>query len=330
MTATAGRELGKGAIMSDQGAKYKQVAAFVVVGLAGMFLGLASAKAADPGSVVSPDLSAGQQQAWRFARGDWTLAEGVLEQRSVDGASVAVLKEPAFADSTLSVEFNVRPEGSGVRAAAIVFRATGTLTYYWLHLDSKNQQVILVRSEPKESWHEIGRRRCSLADDVWQTAQVDCRGSSIRICVDGQEVLAATDPTLPAGRIGFGTSQGHVQYRHLRIAGAVSEQSEPLHDEEPPPPLYKIISRGEAAGPYQAFPDVCRLANGDLACVFYAGFRTASATPRPRRKSLTGGILRSPECTRSGWTACDVLASNLASLGGALPSCPISRTLAAF
>src|SRR5262245_60662099 len=37
-------------------------------------------------------------------------------------------------------------------------------------------------------------------------------------------------------------------------------------------PLYAVISRGEAAGPYQAFPDVCRLPTGDLACVFYAGY----------------------------------------------------------
>lgn len=35
---------------------------------------------------------------------------------------------------------------------------------------------------------------------------------------------------------------------------------------------YKVISRGEASGPYQAFPDACRLKNGDILCVFYAGY----------------------------------------------------------
>lgn len=34
----------------------------------------------------------------------------------------------------------------------------------------------------------------------------------------------------------------------------------------------RLISRGVAAGSYQAFPDVCRLLNGDLLCVFYAGY----------------------------------------------------------
>jgi hypothetical protein len=38
------------------------------------------------------------------------------------------------------------------------------------------------------------------------------------------------------------------------------------------PPQHLVISRGEAAGPYQAFPDVCRLPGDDLLCVFYAGY----------------------------------------------------------
>jgi len=36
-------------------------------------------------------------------------------------------------------------------------------------------------------------------------------------------------------------------------------------------PPHRILSRGWAAGSYQAFPDACRLANGDILCVFYAG-----------------------------------------------------------
>jgi hypothetical protein len=38
------------------------------------------------------------------------------------------------------------------------------------------------------------------------------------------------------------------------------------------PIKYTVISRGELAGRYQAFPDVCRLQSGDLACVFYTGY----------------------------------------------------------
>lgn len=49
----------------------------------------------------------------------------------------------------------------------------------------------------------------------------------------------------------------------------------------PPPGTHpKVISRGESAGTYQAFPDICRLQNGDLLCVFYAGYEHVSL-PKP-------------------------------------------------
>lgn len=35
---------------------------------------------------------------------------------------------------------------------------------------------------------------------------------------------------------------------------------------------YKVISHGDVTGEYQGFPDACRLQNGDIAVVFYAGY----------------------------------------------------------
>lgn len=64
----------------------------------------------------------------------------------------------------------------------------------------------------------------------------------------------------------------------------------------------RVISRGEAAGSYQAFPDVCRLKNGDLLCVFYAGYGHVSL---PNADHPRGGricTVRSADEGRS-WTA---------------------------
>jgi Neuraminidase (sialidase) len=44
---------------------------------------------------------------------------------------------------------------------------------------------------------------------------------------------------------------------------------------------HQIVCSGEAAGGYAAFPDVCRLRNGDLFCVFYSGYGHVS-TPNAR------------------------------------------------
>ncbi len=39
---------------------------------------------------------------------------------------------------------------------------------------------------------------------------------------------------------------------------------------------FKVISQGKLAGTYQAFPDICRNQNGELLCVFYAGYNHIS------------------------------------------------------
>jgi hypothetical protein len=53
----------------------------------------------------------------------------------------------------------------------------------------------------------------------------------------------------------------------------------PMTTQTPSVP-HKVISRGEAAGTYQAFTDICRLDNGDLLCVFYAGYAHVSLPTR--------------------------------------------------
>src|SRR5215467_6451557 len=53
------------------------------------------------------------------------------------------------------------------------------------------------------------------------------------------------------------------------------------------PAEHQIVCSGEAAGGYAAFPDLCRLPNGVLCCVFYSGYghvsRPSSAWPKGGR-----------------------------------------------
>lgn len=68
----------------------------------------------------------------------------------------------------------------------------------------------------------------------------------------------------------------------------------------------RVLSRGSLAGSYQAFPDVCRLANGDLICVFYAGYGHVSL---PREDWPRGGricLVRSEDEGKT-WSAPRVL-----------------------
>lgn len=72
------------------------------------------------------------------------------------------------------------------------------------------------------------------------------------------------------------------------------------------PPVWaentRLICSGEAAGGYAAFPDVCRLADGSLLCVFYAGYTHESV---PTAECPLGGRIMGIRSSDEGqsWTA---------------------------
>ncbi|MES2794221.1 MAG: exo-alpha-sialidase [Planctomycetota bacterium] len=226
--------------------------------------------AADAADKFDVELKPANLSQWKLIEGHWSVLDGLLEQTAPERLTTAILTGPAFGEFfKLSAEFNIRKTGSGVRAAALVFRATGTKTFYWLHLDSKNGNVILTRSSPEVAWTEILRRPASIKQDVWQAIRVECRGPQITVFLDDKEVLQASDPTLTAGRVGFGTSEASVAFRNVKVEGTQVTNPDPLRTERL---QYQIISRGGPSGPYQAFPDACRLPNGDILAVYYAGY----------------------------------------------------------
>ena len=62
---------------------------------------------------------------------------------------------------------------------------------------------------------------------------------------------------------------------------------------------HEIVCSGEAAGGYAAFPDVCRLQDGDLYCVFYSGYGHVSA---PNDQWPKGGRIMAVRSTDNGKT----------------------------
>jgi hypothetical protein len=100
--------------------------------------------------------------------------------------------------------------------------------------------------------------------------------------VDGKEVLQGSDGALAGGLLGFGSSQALVEFRNVRFEGDAVELRPPWADlgGRATKPDYAVLCADAGAGGYEAFPDLCRCANGDLLCVFYAGY-THVSLPRP-------------------------------------------------
>src|SRR6516164_5798081 len=62
---------------------------------------------------------------------------------------------------------------------------------------------------------------------------------------------------------------------------------------------HQIVCSGEAAGGYAAFPDICRVQNGDLCCVFYSGYGHVST---PNDKWPKGGRIMAVRSSDAGQT----------------------------
>jgi len=99
-----------------------------------------------------------------------------------------------------------------------------------------------------------------------------------------------------------GVSRGYQFITFTRLNRAWLDGAGPASSDTDPRTAPKVISRGEAAGTYQAFPDVCRLRNGDLLCVYYAGYTHVSL---PKDEFPRGGRICSVRSTDEGRTWSD-------------------------
>lgn len=272
------------------------------------------------GDGTAIDLSAADaKQSWffyntAFGPPGWVSAQHTFEpnkarvedgQLTLDGRGAvtrAVFLPHRWSDVTVTAKFRVEPAGKGVLCCGFMFRVADTQNFYYVHYD--RAQAILCRASPESEWQEI--KRMSKLDKPagqWHEGKVECTGDVIRVWLNGQKLYEVKDSKLKSGRIGFYGSQGLVHVKDIVVSGQPQPAKEPL--ESPPPPFVHVCTDAGAGG-YEAFPDVCRLSDGRLMCVFYAGYGHVS---RPNEKLPKGG--RISYCTSSDegrtWSDAEVL-----------------------
>jgi len=177
------------------------------------------------------------------------------------------LKEPAFGDVTLSAAYRVE-KSAGVMAVGFVLGSTDSATSTYVHFDSRS--AILCRGDGETPWQEVKRAGKPQAPDTWHTARVERRGTHVRVFFNDAllfDVACAGKP----GRVGFYASQTVARLRDITVQGEPAELAAPWRK------IVEVknwihVCADAGAGAYEAFPDVCRLADGRLLAVFYAGY----------------------------------------------------------
>ena len=99
--------------------------------------------------------------------------------------------------------------------------------------------------------------------------QLECVGDTLKVYLNGTLLYEHRDQQLSRGRIGFDASQGRADVKDIVVQGVAQETREELRV---PPRSFVHVCEDAGAGGYEAFPDVCRLQDGRLMAVCYAGY----------------------------------------------------------
>ena len=242
---------------------FPSTAAICLSALLGVCLPQASAEE------LSIDLSTeNAAQDWILLDKTASLENGELVLDGRKEMSRAFYQPAEWGDVTLRAKFLVEPQAKGVLACGFVVRAADAATYYYVHFD--RAQAILVRSDASVSWNEIKRvSGLNKPAGSWHDAQLECTGQTLKVSLNGKLLFEAKDATLKRGRVGFYAGQGKAHVKDVVVSGTAHKTTGEF---KIPPKPYVYVCTDAGAGGYEAFPDVCRLSDGRLMSVFYAGY----------------------------------------------------------
>ena len=263
-----------------------------------MFLSAAIARAAEP-ETVKVDLAAAGSP-WHFSDDRASIVSGELRLDATSSPTYAFFKGPAFGDVSLSAKFMVEPH-SGVKAVGFVIGSTDSVTFQYVHYDANS--AILCLSDVNEEWREIKRASKPHEPGKWYSAKLERKGNRLGVYFE-DKLLFEAEAEGEAGWIGFYASQtvGHV--KDIEITGTPVALAKPWTPIKRPQTWVHVCT--DARGGYEAFPDVCRMADGRLVAVFYAGYGHVAM---PNEKLPKGG--RISYCTSSDegqtWSAAQTL-----------------------
>ena len=257
-------------------------------------------------TVVNLDVPDAVKQ-WKFTSPTGLLKNGTLIFDGTKSISKGFYLPLEWNDAKLSAKYMVEPgPESHVLACGFIIRAADGHHYYYVHFDRRS--AILVRFDENNEWTEITRVAVPNREaGKWYDASLEIKGDTLTVSFDGKKLYEAKDATLKdAGRIGFYASQGIAHVKDIRIEGG--SQKPATAELNIPAPLWIHVCAGASVVPggYAAFPDVCRLQDGRLLCVFYAGYGHVAL---PNEQLPQGGYIAACYSSDEGktWTEPEIV-----------------------
>jgi hypothetical protein len=192
--------------------------------------------------ILRADLGSPQRIAdWTLdGSGTWDVADGTLRltKAGVPGgpirrpAGLAILKSAPFTKLTLEAEIkSTAPVDLPVRDVELVFGYESPTRFYYVHLAGITNAVhngIFVVADADRRRLDEPTSVPQMKDQAWHRVRLERDPSTgrIEIFMDGSTVpvLKATDTTIAAGRVGFGSFDETGEFRNIVVKGVTKSK----------------------------------------------------------------------------------------------------------
>ncbi len=236
---------------------------------------------------VTVNLTIGDGSQWSFPAGKWTQNEtdkpptnekmhtaaysqkGVIvppDERNLH--SRAFFKGQAFGDMVVEFDYNANYRENGTGDAGLIFRASDTNHFYYLHFPWGGQQL-----RAKHYWAALAKvdgdgyiRNLQMEYvpgvpseiDRWYHVRLEAKGPRMQVWVDGRRALDVTDSSFKSGFAGLG-GYGMYYFRNVHITGSAARA--PKWNDKATIPNHTFTIPGLGSN---EMPTACIAPNGDI------------------------------------------------------------------
>ena len=191
-------------------------------------------------------------------------ADGVLTFDARSGGLEAVCAYGGFGDNIrVSADFTPTRRNAGISAGIELAVQDSGECYYAAFQSSR---AVLFRVDSGGQMTELASAPTSLNYQKTYGIWAQIADGQIACGIGGETLISMNDARLFGGRAGFRAVSGVETFANIRV------ERDPAPTEVTPSHRYVTVARGQGSFSYAAFPDVCRLNDGRLMAVFYAGY----------------------------------------------------------
>jgi pectate lyase len=194
---------------------------------------------ADAATLFSDDFNDGNASGWSTSGGSWSATSGTYRQSSTGADAKAQAGTTSWNNYTVQAMVTPTAFGNSTRSAGVVARAQSMTSFYSLVLVGSGS--LQLRRISGGGVSTLASAAAAVTPGTTYTLALTVNGPSLSGSVNGTQLVAASDSTFAAGRVGLVASYTSVSFDNVAVfTGSApptpTSSPSPSASTSPPPP----------------------------------------------------------------------------------------------